>query len=306
MLSSILKNDPLYPPLLREIHGAPDRLFCLGQKLSDKDCYFAIVGTRHASQYGKQMTEDFSAYLAARGFVIVSGLAYGIEAIAHWAALKAGGKTIAVLAAGLENITPPCNRLLAEKIQESGCLITEYEHSFKPYKGTFPQRNRIIAGMSMATLVIEAPERSGALITARLALEYNREVFALPGNITQDTCKGTNCLIRDCKAFPVTCVQDIIEQLEIKFAEKEGEAKSGKMPGGKNLNRLTQSNIFDVAAGLNVKERRIFEALKNSPQTTGTLMSETKLPAPEILSAISMLELKGLVKTNGSYVFVTR
>jgi len=303
MLSSIIKNDALYPPLLREIHGAPDRLFCLGQKLSDKDCYFAIVGTRHASQYGKQMAEDFSAYLAARGFVIVSGLAYGIDAIAHWAALKAGGKTIAVLAAGLENITPPCNRLLAEKIQESGCLITEYEHSFKPYKGTFPQRNRIIAGMSMATLVIEAPERSGALITARLALEYNREVFALPGNITQDTCKGTNCLIRDCKAFPVTCVQDIIEQLKIRFGEKAGVGADGE---NASLRLGLQTNIFDVATGLNVKERRIFECLKNSPQTTGTLMSETKLPAPEILSAISMLELKGLVKTNGSYVFVTR
>ncbi|MEK9132686.1 MAG: DNA-processing protein DprA [Patescibacteria group bacterium] len=279
----IWKNDSLYPPLLRETHGAPQRLFCLGQKPNPADKYFAIVGTRRPSIYGKQMAEEFSGAIAARGFVIVSGLAYGIDAIAHEAAINAGGRTIAVLGSGLDHITPTCNLKLAARIQSSGCILTEYEADVSPKKFTFPERNRIIAGMSIATLVIEAPERSGALITARLALDFNRDVFALPGNITQLSGLGSNKLIRDGKAFPVTGIQDIFDYLEC------GEASDSQKP-----------------RGLMPNEEMIYDLLKSSPLTIDQIIAETELPAPQITTLLSMLELKGVIQIKGAHAFVTR
>lgn len=278
----IWKTDPAYPPLLNEIADPPKRLFHRGEPLNPKASYFAIVGTRRASLYGKQMAERFSGVLAAKGFTIVSGLAFGIDTIAHEAALEAGGKTIAVLGSGLEYIFPPCNRGLAKKIEQHGCLISEFEPEAVAYKSNFPQRNRIIAGMSFATLVIEGPERSGALITARFALEYNRDIFALPGNITQSTSLGTNRLIRDALAYPVTTIEDIFDYLEIPRIEEKS-----------------------AAAG-NTDEEMILGLLKKSTLSVDHLVVETKWPPSKIISTLSMLELKGLVKMNGSYAFVTR
>lgn len=277
--------DPIYPPLLREISDPPGLLFCLGQKLDPADKYFAIVGTRHPSFYGKQMAEEFASALAGKGFTIVSGLAYGIDAIAHSATLKAGGRTIAVLGGGFDNITPTCNIPLAHRIQEKDCLISEYENSFEPRKGTFPRRNRIIAGMSCATLVIEAPAISGALITARLALEYNRDVFALPANITQESSAGGNRLIRDCKAFPVTCVQDIFDCMELGPAAHQ---------------------IPKKRTDLNDNENKIHNMLKNGPMSADELAAETRLEISHIATVLSMLELKGLITIKGSHAFVTR
>lgn len=283
----IWKNDEIYPPLLLQISDAPKRLYYLGQKLNPPDKYFAIVGTRRPSIYGKQMAEDFSTALAQKGFVIVSGLAYGIDAIAHRAALNANGKTIAVLGAGFNHITPTCNLGLAEEIVKNGTILTEYEAEVAPQKFTFPERNRIIAGMSIATLVIEAPEKSGALITARLALEYNRDVFALPGNITQETSKGANALIRDCKAFPATCVQDIFDYMQLGFSGKEQEENS-------------------PLSALSEEEKTIYQLLKQSPMTTDNMVIQTEMPASRVNILLSMLELKGLIEVRGSYAFITR
>ena len=209
ILHKITKHDPLYPSLLHETHDPPPHLYCMGLPLKPQDRYLAIVGTRRPSVYGKQMAEEFSFALAKAGFTIVSGLAYGIDAIAHAAALQAGGTTIAVLGSGLNYITPTSNAALARSIQKSGTIITEFEAEMAPNKGTFPQRNRIIAGMCPATLVIEAPERSGALITARIALEQNRDVFAVPGSLRNPLSQGCLSLIQQ-GAKCVTSIQDIL------------------------------------------------------------------------------------------------
>lgn len=286
MSTTIWKIAPQYPPLLKEIHGPPACLFCLGQALNPADKYFAIVGTRRTTPYGRQMAEKFAHEIANAGFVVVSGLAYGIDAIAHEATLEAGGRTIAVLGAGFDYITPPINKPLALKIQKSGTVISEYPPDFSPRKGTFPQRNRIIAGMSLATLVIEAPQRSGALITARLALEYNRDVFALPGNITQETSRGTNMLIRDCKAFPVTDIKDIFEYIKV---------------GG-----APYSSPKNTDEKLNTDEKIVYDLLKNGSAGIDQITAETKLPPARVNEILSTLEIKGLITVMAGYAFITR
>lgn len=282
---TIFPADKTFPPLLSEIYDPPILLRASGQPLNPQDQYFAIVGTRRPSPYGKQMAEEFAYMLARRGFTIVSGLAYGIDAIAHEAALEAGGKTIAVLGGGFNASTWASlgtRRQLAKKICGQGTLLTEFEEDVHPSPNTFPQRNRIIAGMSRATLVIEAPVQSGALITARFALGYNRDVFVLPGNITQETSRGGNELIRDGKAFPVTCIEDIFEHMGM-------ESKMA----GKN------SQTFP---SLNEDETIIYQLIKNSPRSVDTIISETNLPASRVNTALTMLEVKGLINNSGFFV----
>ena len=286
--TQIWLTDKLYPPLLKETFNPPKKLFCLGQPLDPSDKYFAIVGTRRPSPYGREIAERFSDALSRAGFVIVSGLAYGIDAIAHKAAINAGQKTIAVLGSGLDNITPTCNHSLAEQIKRVGTIITEFPHDIAPNKSTFPQRNRIIAGMSSSTLVIEAPERSGALITARFALEYNHDVFAIPGNITQETSKGTNALIRDCKAFPVTCIQDIFEFMKFGIIEDKNPQQKIPLP------------LLDK------DEEKIYEALKISPLSIDQLTVETNLPAFRVTTLVPMMEIKTIVKIDGSVIKLAR
>ncbi len=277
------KNDAIFPPLLKEIIDPPLRLFCLGQKLNPSDQYFAIVGTRHPTPYGIQMAQVFASALSKAGFVIVSGLAYGIDGAAHQSALDAGGKTIAVLGSGLKHIVPHTNIPLARNIQKTGTLITEYEDDTPPFKGNFPKRNRIIAGMSIATLVIEAPNKSGALITARLALEYNRDVFAIPGNITQETSQGTNRFIRDGNAFPVTCVEDIFECL-----------------GVESIALKLQTNP------LSRDENLIYELLNKSSLPIDSLVIQSKFPVSRVNEILSRLEIQGLISIIGAHAFVTR
>lgn len=289
----IWKTSSFYPPLLREIKEAPKRLFYAGREPNPHDKYFAVVGTRHTTPYGRQIAEELTSALTADGFVIVSGLAYGIDAIAHETALKNEGRTIAVLGAGLDCITPPCNLQLAKRIAKTGTILTEYERGFGPFKGTFPERNRIIAGMCIGTLVVEAPEKSGALITARKALEFNREVFAVPGNITQETSRGCNQLIRDGKAYPVTCAQDIFDQLAIKKGYESAREYS------RDLNNHHKHALTD-------EEEKIYKLLKKSPLSVDAIAAETGLPVPRVNVALSLLELKGLITISGPYALVTR
>jgi DNA processing protein len=283
---TIWKNSPTYPPLLENIHDPPPRLFCIGQDINPKDKFFAIVGTRHPSRYGEEMTKVFSSALA-KHFVIVSGLAYGIDAIAHKAALDAGGRTVAILGSGVNRIVPRCNAKLAKEILKTGSIISEYEPDRFPFQGSFPRRNRIIAGMSFATLVIEAPEKSGALITARLAVEYGRDIFAVPGNITQETSKGVNQFIRDSRANIVTCVDDIFEYYKL---------------GGEPIKSVDESLLI----ALNQDERIIYELLKKSSLAIDQLVLEAKLSAQRVSEILSVLELKGLITMMGCYAFITR
>ncbi len=187
-------KDALYPPLLREIADSPPVLYTYG-KLTEADQFsIAVVGTRNSSTYGKQVTERMVTELAKGQVTIVSGLALGIDTIAHTAALDAGGRTIAVMASGLDSVYPPTNRALAHRIVESGqgVLLSEYPLGVRPESGNFPSRNRIISGLSLGVLVVEAPEKSGALITADRALKQGRDVFAVPGSILSSRSAGTH------------------------------------------------------------------------------------------------------------------
>lgn len=282
---TITKIGSDFPPLLKEIADPPALLYAEGLPLDPKAIYFAIVGTRRPSPYGCRMAEEFGFALAQQGFTIVSGLAYGIDGIAHEAALQAKGKTIAVLGSGLNNITPTCNRKLAERISQTGTIVTEYSPDIPPQKFTFPARNRIIAGMSIATLVIEAPEKSGALITAEFALEYNRDVFAIPGNITQETSRGGNRLIQKGLAFPVMGMEDIITYLE--------------------LQNVTQTDKIPRPL-LSPNEELILSLLKRTPLSIDHIMAESKLSAAEINTTLSLLELKKRIKITGVQAEITR
>jgi len=211
MVFTLNLQDKNYPAILKEIHSPPKELYVKG-KILPQEKAIAIVGTRNCSDYGKQVAYDFSSKLAKLGITIVSGLAQGIDTCAHQAALEAKGRTIAVLGTGINNIYPRFNTKLAEEISKNGAVISEYEPEANGTKYTFPQRNRIISGLSLGTIVIEAPERSGALITADFAMEQNREVFIIPGPIYSENSKGTNQLIKQ-GAKLITNIEDVLENL---------------------------------------------------------------------------------------------
>lgn len=205
--------DQDYPSLLKEIGNPPVVLYLKGNRKALGKFLFAIVGSRNPTSYGISIAGDFSDQLSKRGVTIVSGLARGIDTIAHQEAIK-GGETVAVLGSGLLNIYPRENQYLAQEITCSGAVISEFPLLSSPSKENFPRRNRIISGISRGVVVIEATSRSGALITARSACEQNREVFAIPGNINSPLCKGTHILIKE-GAKLVDCLEDILEELNV-------------------------------------------------------------------------------------------
>ncbi|MDD4996162.1 MAG: DNA-processing protein DprA [Patescibacteria group bacterium] len=213
MLTISLK-DKNYPQLLKEIYGPPKQLYCLGKLKSKEKFPLAVVGTRKISFYGKKTTEYFVNVLVQAGLTIISGLALGIDGLAHQIALENHGRTLAVLGSGLDIIYPPKHKKLAKEIIKSGgALLSEYPPKTRPSKLTFPARNRIVSGLSLGVLVIEAPIKSGALITARFALEQGREVFAVPGGIYNENSQGCNFLIK-MGAKPVTKPEEILEILK--------------------------------------------------------------------------------------------
>jgi len=248
----------------------------------------AVVGSRKFSSYGKMAAEKIIGILSQNNLTITSGLALGIDAIAHLTALEAGGRTIAVLGSGLdkENIYPSANRYLADKIISSGgTIISEFPIGTPPLKHNFPQRNRLIAGISIGTLVIEADEKSGALITARYALEQNREVFAVPGSIFSNQSRGTNKLIKQ-GAIPITAAEDIIEALNL--AQATGP--------------IDKKNIVPQTP----EEEKIFLQLSHEPMHIDELMRLTKLDTSKINSTLTIMEMKGLVKNLGGMQYVIK
>ena len=278
-------RDAGYPPLLRDIVDSPPVLYTYG-KLTEADRFaLAVVGTRNATTYGKQVTERMVTELAQGQVTIVSGLALGIDSTAHSAALDAGGRTIAVVASGLDIIYPPTNRALAHRIVESGLgvIMSEYPLGVQPEGGNFPARNRIISGLSLGVLVIEAPPKSGALITVEHALKQGREVFAVPGSILSSRSAGTNKLIQD-GARPVMDVKDIIEAL--------------------NLFMIPQQIEMQAILPENDEERQLLALLSHEPRHIDELIRESDLPAHDVSAILITMELKGMVKSVGSSQFI--
>ncbi|MDD4901239.1 MAG: DNA-processing protein DprA [Patescibacteria group bacterium] len=279
-------DDPSYPKLLKQIYDPPWLLYYRGQLEAFSDFALAVVGTRKVTVYGQQVTEKITKELVANNLTIVSGLALGIDTLAHLAAVDAGGRTIAVLGSGLDqqSIYPWQNRYLAAKIQDhGGIVISEYPPGAMPLKQNFPQRNRLISGLSLGTLVIEAGEKSGAVITAMHALDQNREVFAIPGNIYSPYSAGTNSLIK-MGAKLIAGAKDIIESLNLADAVAYTESKK----------------IIPDSA----EEELILAGLNYEPVHVDELARLTKLNASVINSTLTIMEMKGQVKNLGGMKYV--
>jgi DNA processing protein len=276
-------EDPLYPSRLKEIYDYPPLLYVRGNlPVQDEPC-LAVVGTRRPTIYGRQVTEEIVADLARSKITIVSGLARGIDSVAHRAALDAGGKTIAVFASGLDIVYPGENVKLAQAIMEHGALVSEYPLGVKPKAENFPLRNRIMSGLSLGVLVVEAGERSGALITAHQAVEQNREVFAIPGSILSPTSKGTNRLIQE-GAKLVRNYADILEELNLTIVVQQMEIKE-----------------FSPADEV---ESAILKQLTTEPSHIDEICRHSGLPMSEVSSTLAMLELKGIAKQVGNMNYV--
>ncbi len=286
-ITTVSIGEAHYPRLLGEINDPPHTLFIRGTLTNlEAAPSVAIVGTRRASVYGKQVCERLSGELAARGVVIVSGLALGIDGVAHEGALRAKTPTIAVLGSGVnqKNITPTTHHELARRIIDGGgALISEYPPGFAPTAYSFPARNRIIAGLTLGTLVIEAPVESGALITARAALDYNRDVFAVPHNITNHSGEGCNRLIAK-GALLVTNGEAIMEALNLKSVARPVSAERP----------LPESPI----------EKAILQLLTREPTHIDTIIKNTALESRTVNGSLVMMEMKGYVKNVGGMMYV--
>ncbi len=273
--------DEGYPALLREIDDPPPLLFVRGTLTDRDDLSIALVGTRKRSPYGEQVAGQLTRDLIRRGFTVVSGLAMGVDADAHQAALNAGGRTIAVTGCGIDINYPSANSQLREQIAQSGAVISELAMGTPPTRDRFPQRNRIIAGMSLGTVVIEAPVKSGALITARLAGESGRAVFAVPGNITSPVSRGCHDLLRD-GALLVETAEDIVQGLGIML-----EAVPEREPAVERERKLDD---------LPADQQQVLDALSHQPRNIDDVALDCRLPLSQVSAALMLLEVKGLVR----------
>ncbi len=280
----LLEGDEAYPRQLLEIHDPPGLLFLRGEFLPQDAVSIGIVGSRHGTPYGKTTAERLAGGLARAGLTVVSGLARGIDAAAHRGALDAGGRTIAVLASGVLEIYPPEHKRLADEVAASGTVISEAPPQSKPLPGTFPQRNRIISGLSLGVIVVEATQRSGALITARHAMEQNREVFAVPGRVDQRTSQGCHQLIRD-GARLVESVDDVLEELGPLVAATPINTGDGQR---------TLRHPAELV--LNEQERQVLDAVGVDPTSIDTVVTASGLPVARVLSTISVLEMRSLIR----------
>lgn len=276
-------DDADYPQLLREVHDPPPVLYIKGELLASDRWAVAVVGTRRITSYGRQVVERLVPELARAGLTIVSGLARGVDGVAHRVALEAGGRTIAVLGSGLDRIYPAEHSALARDIAASGAVVSEFPLGTPPDALNFPRRNRIISGLAMGTLVVEAGEASGALITADFALEQGREVFAVPGSILSAASAGPNRLIQE-GAKLVTCAQDILEEL--------------------NISAAAQQEMVREALPENETEAHLLRLMGSEPRHIDELGRAAGLPAAEVSSALTLMELKGLVRQVGGMNYV--
>ncbi len=279
----ITKEEGEYPDNLRTCPTPPPLLYVRGELSPSDSLSLAVVGTRRMTRYGGDVVGSLIPELCAAGLTIVSGLALGVDAAAHKAALEAGGRTVAVLAGGVDQVTPRSNeRLGQEIISRGGAIISEFPLGTQPFKSLFPFRNRIISGMSLGTLVIEAAEGSGTFHTVRAALEQGREVFAIPGSIFSPYSAGTAKLIQS-GAKLVTSARDILEELEVGVRSVKQEAKG--------------------AAPATVGEKEVLELLEGEEKCVNDIIKDSDMPTNEVLSALTLLEMRGLVKDCGGGVY---
>ena len=266
-------NDDVYPECLKEISNPPLKLYYKGNlDLLKEERLIAVVGTRNPSSYGKLCCEYMVKKMTSANITIVSGFAKGIDSIAHKTSLLTGGKTIAVIASGLDIVYPASNLSLYREIEEKGLILSEYEAGVKPFKSNFPQRNRIIAGLSKGTIVVESKDRGGSLITADLALEFNRDVYAVPGDVFSEYSKGCNNLIRDARAKSLSNINELLEDYSWNIEEKNEN------------NKYTKNQLL------------ILNSL-SSEKNLDNILIETKIEQTEILAELMALEIMGVIKS---------
>jgi DNA processing protein len=276
-------HDEGYPARLKQIYDYPPILYVKGSLLPQDEWCLAVVGTRKATVYGRQAAEEIASDLARNKITIVSGLARGIDSIAHRSALEAGGRTIAVFGCGLDVIYPGENASLAQSIVANGALISEFPLGTEPRRENFPLRNRIMSGLSLGVLVVEANETSGAMITAHLALEQNREVFAVPGSILSPSSRGVNRLIQE-GAKLVRDYTDILEEL--------------------NLTAVAQQMELTELLPTTETETRLLKHLSAEPVHIDEVCRSSGLPVATVSGTLAMMELKGLVKQTGTMNYI--
>ncbi|MCG6836022.1 DNA-processing protein DprA (plasmid) [Fusobacterium vincentii] len=266
-------KDDVYPECLKEISNPPLKLYYKGNlDLLKEERLIAVVGTRNPSSYGKLCCEYMVKKMSRANITIVSGFAKGIDSIAHKTSLLTDGKTIAVIASGLDIVYPASNLSLYREIEEKGLILSEYEAGVKPFKSNFPQRNRIIAGLSRGTIVVESKDRGGSLITADLALEFNRDVYAVPGDVFSEYSKGCNNLIRDARAKSLSNINELLEDYSWNIEEKNEN------------NKYTKNQLL------------ILNSL-SSEKNLDNILIETKIEQTEILAELMTLEIMGVIKS---------
>lgn len=289
-------NDPNYPRRLNETSQPPPVIYVRGELLPEDEWAIAIVGTRRITQYGRQVAEEAAVALACSGITVVSGLARGVDAVAHHSALEAGGRTLAVLGSGIDRIYPPENRRLAEQIMGTmtagsnpgdsvphGALISDYPPGTPPDAANFPPRNRIISGLAKAVIVVEAGKTSGALITAAFAAEQGREVFAVPGNIYAPQSQGTNLLIQQ-GARPYLNPQVVLEILE--------------------LTRTVEHHTARTVLPADATEACLLALLGNEPMHVDEIRAQADLPIDKVSATLVLMELKGMVRQVGGMQYI--
>lgn len=281
----ITQQDPSYPALLLQTPDPPPVLYCYGT-LAGADCHIAMVGSRKATAYGKTSARNLAKELATKGISVVSGMALGIDTAAHLGALEAGGRTVAVLGSGLACVYPPENLKLYHRIAENGAVISEFSLDARPESNHFPRRNRIISGMALGTVVVEAARRSGSLITARLAAEQGREVFAVPGSIHAVTTRGTHDLIKQ-GAKLVESAEDIVEEIAVHMSDANLQAPTHVDDPPDSM----QPGAF----GLNNEEIALMEAMGPYPVHIDELARRCNQDVGRLNAALLQLEIKGLV-----------
>lgn len=282
-ISVLTWEDENYPRRLLEIEQPPPVLYVRGEFFPEDEWSVAIVGTRRVTAYGRQIAEDVAITLARNGVTVISGLARGVDAIAHQAAINAGGRTIAVMGNGVDRIYPPENRRLAEQIITRGALISDYPPGTPPDASNFPPRNRIISGLSLAVVIVEAGNTSGALITASFAADQGRDVFAVPGNINAPQSVGTNRLIFN-GARPLLDPREILEALELTMIAQHREAR--------------------VILPTDALEAQLYATIGNEPLHVDEIRAQTGLPIEKVTSTLALMELKGMVRQVGGMHYV--
>lgn len=298
--------DAAYPPHLKEIDTPPFVLYVRGELVPEDAISVSVVGSRNAKDYGRKVSYRLSYQIAQRGLTVVSGFAKGIDTAAHRGALEAGGRTIAVMGNGLSLIYPAANRDLAEKIGTSGALVSEFPMAARPKPRNFPRRNRIISGLTLGTVVVEASNRSGALITARLAAEQNREVFAVPGEIFSQLSTGTHKLINE-GAKLINTVDDLLNELPpYVLSQIQPQASPSPVPDIEAVptqpSSTAQNDTKPIPEApppppdLTPDEKTIFEAIEVPSSHIDTIVRTTQLPISQVSSVLLMLELKGIVQ----------